>query len=215
MKRFSAVVLIGKINRLLKDKRAAMQKRRSRLVQLPKPVKAPTTAQLKQRTRFGLASSFLKPINHIVAIGYQKVIESTTGVNAAMRSILITAITGEFPDLVLDYPAIQISTGDLDGAYRVSVISAAGGQVIISWEVVDYLSLGSSMTDLTTIVFYSPLKRKFVTVHRGPLRSKLTHVFQLPSTYAGDNLYGWMYFSSPDGKEVSATDYLGQVVVMD
>lgn len=209
--------LIGNLKGRVGNTVAAMWKGLNVLKQLPEPSsKAPTTAQLTQRLKFELAGSFLKPINHIVTMGYQDVKGSVTSLNVAMQSILTKAVTGVYPSFVLDYELINISIGDeLDGAHAFLVSSAASSQVSIGWEASEYLSAGSTPLDLATIVFYSPLKRKFVTVHRGPLRSKLTHVFKLPSTYAGDTLYGWMYFSSPDGKKISANDYLGKVVVME
>src|SRR6476660_2204228 len=71
---------------------------------LPKPsTKAPTDLQLIHRAKFGMITGFLKPISNLVNLGYKSQAFGMTGYNVATADLISEAITGAYPDLLIDY----------------------------------------------------------------------------------------------------------------
>ena len=75
-----------------------------------KSSKASTEPQLAQRTRFALAARYLSPIKDILNIGFKdKQLNKITGYNAAVKIFLNQAVTGDYPDFVIDFSKVVLS----------------------------------------------------------------------------------------------------------
>src|SRR5690554_745405 len=80
---------------------------------LPKPSTKPASpAQIAQRAKFALAVSFLRPIKPLLDLGFSdKTQGRQTGYNRALQAMMNNAISGEYPDLSVDFAEVVVARG--------------------------------------------------------------------------------------------------------
>jgi len=179
--------------------------------------KPATLQQAEQRLRFGLVTGLMKRLRYIITVGYQNSGKNLTPMNAASQYHLANAVTGIYPDYLLDFTKLKISNGNessLDEAWLPKVTAGAGATVTVSWEVSKYPGKTSSGTDKITILFYDVEKDKFITLESAATRSELTKTEELPEVYVGDSLHCYIMMVSADQKRVSGSQYLGLVKIL-
>jgi hypothetical protein len=183
-----------------------------------KSTKPPKLAQLDQRARFGLVNKFFGSISKVVSAGYQREKSNRTKMNIAVSYHLEKAVTGTYPNYVLDYSKILISDPDpknsIDDGIATEVVPGEKNTFKISWFAADMGFGNSKPTDNAYFLFYSPVQEKFILFPGPAIRSSLTHTVRLPRIFEGEKLHGYMFFFSEDGKAVSFTDYLGQYTLL-
>jgi len=111
------------------------------------------------------------------------------------------------------YAYVILSVGDLDEVLLPEVETAATQQLIITWALDTNLQFGHP-TDKVTVVVYNPARDRFVLARTSVMRSALTYTLQLPLDYEGDEVNVWMNFVSANGKAVSNSTYLGEMLVV-
>ena len=178
-----------------------------------------TDDQKDQRSKFGLVTHFFRGLGDIIKLGYQSQKTGMTPMNAAVKYHLENAVTGVYPNYALDYSKIVLSNanvvGEIDGGFAPTAVPAAGSIVKVAWQVpVNNPIKTSSPDDRLSIIIYSLTKKRFVIYDRVVSRSALTYDLELPSFFNGDLCHGYMFFTSPKGKDVSLSEYLGQFKVM-
>jgi hypothetical protein len=179
---------------------------------LPRPSsKAPTDLQMIQRAKLGMAAGFLRPISSLVNIGYKSLAVKKTGYNVATAQIIADAITGNYPELLIDYTRVLISKGTLTGPWNAEV-SSAGGNINVTWA--DNSASGTAKpTDKAVLLVYNPAQSQYVFTMAGDDRSLLGDSLVLPADFAGDMVEVWLAFYSADKKTISTSVHVGQVVV--
>jgi len=178
-----------------------------------KSTKTPTLPQLMQRAKFGLIADFLRPLGGVVKVGFQSRKKGLTPYNAASSYNLEHAITGTYPNFVVDYPAVIYSRGNLLGVSDQEVAAAVAGELDFGWANEAPVT-GTGGTDKVTIVIYNPAKDKYVVEQGAAARSAETCTVELPADFSGDTVQCWMSFVSVDGKQVSDSAYVSSVLVM-
>ncbi len=173
----------------------------------------PSVAQINVRLRLALVSGFLKLIKAQIQEGYQAFTDGVTPMNAATSYTLKHAVAGTAPNYTINYPEVVLSAGDLDQALLPEMETETGQKVAVSWVNDTNLQFGLP-TDKVTVVAYNPLKNRFVLARTSVMRSALTYTLQLPADYAGDEVHVWMNFVSADGKKVSDSSYVGEILVV-
>lgn len=180
----------------------------------PNNVKDPKTeAQLTQRQKFALVTSFLKKIKPVINAGYKPLTKQMTSVNSAMSYNIKNAVSGNYPDLELDFESVLVARGDLIPAINASAESSAPAEISFSWT--DNSGVGSAKEDdQALILVYSTDKDRgiFVT-DSGPTRDEETYTLTLPGNYEGDTVEAYLAFVSADGEETSDSDYLGSITI--
>lgn len=179
---------------------------------LPKPSsKSPTDLQMLQRAKMGMATGFLQPISALINIGYKSLANRQTAFNVATSQLLSEAITGVYPDLMIDYPKVLISKGNLTGPWGPAATSAAG-KVNVTWQ--DNSASGTAKaTDKAMLLVYNPVKSQYVFTTEGDDRSSLADSLDLPGDFVGDTVHVWIAFISTDKKTVSTSLYISEVVI--
>jgi len=174
--------------------------------------------QKDQRSKFGLITRFFRGLGDIVKLGYQYQKTGPTPMNAAVQYNLENAVTGEYPQYALNYGKIVLSNpfggGEIDPGFAPTIVSSAGCMVKVSWQVVDNATKGSSPEDRLSLIIYSVTRKKFIVYERVVPRSALTYEIGLPYLFKGDDCHGYIFFTSPKGKSVSQSEYLGQFKVL-
>ena len=173
--------------------------------------KLPTDLQLIQRARFGMVTGFLKPIGALLNLGYKSQAVNQTGYNAASAQVMKDAIIGEYPDLAIDYPKVQVSYGNLVGAWS-TVLSSPASAITFSW-MENSTSGNAKPTDQVILLVYNPEKAIFVYTTAGADRSTLADTIAVPPTFVGDTVHAWIAFVSADKKIIATSVYAGNVLV--
>lgn len=173
--------------------------------------KAPTDLQMIQRTKLGMAIGFLQPISALINIGYKNLAVRQTPFNVATAQLLSDGITGVYPDLMIDYPKVLISKGNLTGAWGPAITSEAS-KVNITWQ--DNTASGTAKpTDKAMLLVYNPVKSQYVFTMAGENRGLLADSMDLPADFLGDTVHAWITFISADKKTVSTSLYISEIVI--
>ena len=175
----------------------------------PLSVRNPRTdLQVNQRTKFALVLRFLQPNLNFIKVGYKNFSVKKSQFNSAMSYILNNAISGTYPNYLIDYSLALLSRGSLSGALNPVFDLSTAGQVEFSWD--DNSGEGSALaTDKVMAVVYNPLKGESVFITGGALRSDLTQVIQIPTSYSGDELEMFIGFINDVGTQLSNSAYIG------
>jgi hypothetical protein len=182
-----------------------------------KSSKPKSEPQLIQTSQFALVGSFLKKASSLISVGYQGVSGAVTPWNIALKYHLKEAITGTYPNFQLNYEMVRLS---LDGSLMnyapdAKAVALAGAIVKVSWKMEVTANKSMQPTDKAYILLYNPAKKNTMSVTGNVLRSGLTIDLPMPSYFTGDVLYGWLFFTSANGKIVSETQYLGSVTIIE
>jgi len=182
-----------------------------------KSSKPKSELQLSHTSKFGLVGSFLKRASVLISVGYQGVSGAVTPWNIALKYHLKNAITGAYPNFQLNYEKVRLSLNDnlMTPAPDAKVVALAGGMIKASWKMETNANKSTQPTDKVYILLYNPDKDTSLNVNGWVLRSGLSADMPMPGYFTGDVLYGWLFFTSADGKIVSDTQYLGSVTVIE
>jgi hypothetical protein len=169
----------------------------------------PTQAQLDQRLKFALMTSFLRPLHGLVKTGFAAGKTGLTSLNKAMSANLNEAITGVSPNFTIDYSKFTYSKGNLVKPMGVTVDVAANCNLVYNWE-----NPGASAgSDKVTLLVYNKTKDVYVILPGAAPRSATTYTLQLPLDFVGDLVHIWLSFVAADEKDVSDSLYMGSVNV--
>jgi len=179
---------------------------------------AKTDVQVSNRSRFLSVIRFLQPITEFIRVGYKSLALKKTAFNAATSYHYHNAISGEYPDIVIDFTKVIVSRGNLTGAYNAAAISTTAATMQISWA--DNSTDGSAKADdVAMVVVYHPvLKEAYFTLNAGS-RSDLSADLQLPQSFSGGEVHVYLSFMALDAlssqatKSVSTSVYVGSVTV--
>jgi hypothetical protein len=180
----------------------------------PNNVKDPKTeAQLTQRKKFAMVTSFLKKIRPVIKAGFTPKTKQMTSVNSAMSYNIKNAITGSYPDLEIDYSSVMVARGDLLPAQNTQAESTAPNEISFSWT--DNSGIGSAKADdqALILVFNQEQDRAIYIVQENPERQDESYTLTLPESYGGESVETYLAFVSADGQEASDSQYLGSITV--
>ncbi|MBB6502804.1 DUF6266 family protein [Pedobacter cryoconitis] len=181
-----------------------------------KSTKAPTAGQLDTRSKFALVGKFITRFPKIIAAGYGET-KKTTAMNEAIRYNLEHAVSGIYPNYLLDLPNIMLSkvqVGTWIDAGLDPVMTALPKRGLqLTWKLEDVPGGDTKPTDILYTLYYHPQSQLSMSAPGKIVRSKLTVDTSMPRIFQGE-VHGWMFFSSEDGKQASITQYLGKVTIV-
>lgn len=177
--------------------------------------KPATQAQIDQRFKFGLVTSFLSNVSDIIDAGYKKGAGASSPMNESVSYHLKNAILGVAPNFSLDYSKLQFTSGVLKLPVTATAEAAAGFKVDFSWPVDGVNTRFKDDTDTASVLVYSPVRNEFVSRMNAVPRSTLAYSLQLPPHFSGLEMHCYISFSSTLIKgRYSKTMYLGEVLVL-
>ncbi len=178
----------------------------------PSSVANPRTAgQVDQRSKFSTTLKFLQSMTDFLRVGFKLYANKMTQFNAAMSYNLNNAITGTYPNFMIDYASALVSRGGLTGAAN-GAVSSSGGLVEFTWT--DNTGSGNAQaTDKALLVVYNPAKDQAIYDNAGAARSVAAQNLAMPNDFIGDDVEAFIGFISEDGKEVANSVYIGSVTV--
>ena len=171
-----------------------------------------TEGQVDQRSKFSTVLRFLQPMTDFLRVGFKLYANKMTQFNAAMSYNLNNAITGAYPNFMVDYASALVTRGNLTGAANGAASSPSAASVEVTWT--DNSGSGSAQaTDKTLIVLLNTTRQEAVFTTAGPARSAGTETISVPSEYTGEDVEVFLGFISEDGSKVANSSYLGSVTV--
>lgn len=181
---------------------------------------ANTPAQITQRSKFAVVMNFLQPLTEYLRIGFKGQAVKQTAFNAAMSYNFHNALTGEFPDIAIDYEKAAVSAGNLPGAVNPACTSDEAAKVSITWEP----NTGQGQAgddDVAMAVVYCPaLKEAIYTLNAG-IRSDASCSINLPSNFSGNDVHCYVSFmvlesvlGGQSKNAMSNSSYAGMLTVL-
>jgi hypothetical protein len=125
---------------------------------------------------------------------------------------LRNAITGEYPDLKVNYPLATLGVGDLLNPKIVSVVSASAGKLTINWS--DNSGEGSARaTDRAFVAVYCETLNEWATEEEGPQRNAGSYTLDL-TAFSGKAVHAYIGFLSAEAQFVSSSLYAGLLDIL-
>ncbi|RZK71586.1 MAG: hypothetical protein EOO85_19920 [Pedobacter sp.] len=178
-----------------------------------KTTKKPSKAQLNQRDRLSLFSSWLRTIKDIIAIGFQHLTGAKTQMNGAVAFNMKHALVKVDGVNNIDFTKAIFSKGSLFISIIVEILTLVDALLKIKWTNAAASSLNNA-NDSATIILYNPAKASFLTFENVAQRGDLEVDLSLPANFKDDVVHCYMQYVNEAGDEVSTTVYAGEVTVI-
>ena len=176
-------------------------------------VKNPRTeGQMEQRSKFSLTLEFLKPITAYIRTGYKMYANKQTAFNAAMSYIVKNAVSGIYPNYMLDFSQVLVSRGTLTQPLNANATMSAG-KVSVSWT--DNSGQGDAQPiDVAMPLAFNTDKGEAVFSTNSATRADQLAELTFPVDWVGDTVEIYIGFISADGINVANSLYLGSNIVI-
>src|SRR5690606_4126625 len=152
------------------------------------------------------------PLAPFISIGYgQRRVTTHTPMNVAFSDNLNRAVTGTYPNYVLDYSQIRIAEGYSAGGSESA--SVADGELVITWAPTLNKVFKQEADDLVYVVLYHPEIDQLLTTPEPPQRIDGLATITLPAYFQTGVGHVWLFTTNRKGKRVSKSVYLGEVAL--
>lgn len=171
-----------------------------------------TTLQLTQRDRLRKIIDMFEIVYFLINACYQFIRKRRVRANKAAIENLANALSGEFPDIGLDFSKISILKGRL-APYCGSMYQNYGsGRLNFSWA--RCTQGNSNESDELMAMIYCPQQHAFwCEQHLGITRADGFCTIDAPVEFAGTEVHVWLAYRSADGSSISNSAYLGKVLI--
>ena len=184
-------------------------------------IDANTLLQQATRMKMKLIVKFLKSCNPFIRVGYRGYsTPQMAAFHAATSYNYHHGLTGEFPNLAVDYANIMVSPGTLPIANDASCDAPEAGKISFTWTPDSDMKEAKS-DDTAMLLVYNPVRNYAVYSLQGNVRIDGFTVLTVPSIFAGEQVHCYLSFvnlasltSDPSEEFVSDPMYLGQVKVL-
>ena len=176
----------------------------------PASVKNPNTeAQQKQRMKFRLVMGLLRKIRPLVKTGFRNGAKNQTPMNRAASLNLKQAVTGEFPELAIDPEKFVFAQGSLSSGEQPDMDTSTPGSITFTW--VNSAAGESSADDGALVLLYNTEQGQVIYRMNGASRSDESIQVDIPESWQGDTVAGYLAFRSETSKEVSPSQLISVV----
>jgi hypothetical protein len=168
--------------------------------------------QLQQHAKFALMNKFLNRLLRLLNITFNPVAVQMTGFNKAFSYNVKNAITGTYPDLVINYPMVLLGRGDLPNATLPSAASISEGELVFNWT--DNTGTGQAReTDKLYVAAYCEERNNWKSSVTETTRNAGTFTLKV-DLFKGKPVQTYLGFITSDGKDVSDSAYTGEVQIL-
>jgi hypothetical protein len=157
-----------------------------------------------------LAGRFLKTIKKVLKPGFRAFAVQMSGYNAALKQLLLNAITGQHPAFAINYSKVFVTKGLLLNEANASA-TVASDEVTFTWKYVPDAQLADP-GDKAILVVYCEALNKSVYTLEGAERSTGTASISV-ARFNGHDVHTWLSFISADGQNVCDSVYTGKLSV--
>jgi hypothetical protein len=176
------------------------------------PRKSKKKASLKQkiqRAKFGMVAHFLAPISKLVNESCQSVNGRTVGTNLLMKQIIKEGITGKYPHFEIYCPEVKLLRGKLPWTAGTLQYNETSTEFNIDWPVLVH---GGHLEDELIVMIRYCGTDTWLVAEGVAQRAQGTCTLRIDETFGNQMMRVWIAFRSPDLREFSDSQYLGEVV---
>ncbi|TAJ13727.1 hypothetical protein DMA11_07655 [Marinilabiliaceae bacterium JC017] len=147
-------------------------------------------AQLAQRQKMQLVTTFLRPFKELLRITFASEAQGRTAYHAAKSYNLKHGLCGEYPHQAIDSDKALLSYGPLNLPQEIKVTRQSGG-LLFEWE----KNLGdSAASDTLLVMAFNPLTLQMDYRFTGIHRNTGNCLWNTPLSQSGDELEVWLAF---------------------
>lgn len=156
-----------------------------------------TPKQLAHRMKFSLVNKGLSPLNHAIRLGYQN---KRDAYSMLVGKAYHEAITGEYPDFMLDYSKIQIAEGKLPLPADITIQRGADERTVhFSWDTqIVRPASGDRNDDRVNIIYLNEVLQGTGQLFSAAKRADGSASLNLPDGWMPEKTLFWIYFTSSD-----------------
>ena len=175
--------------------------------------KVRTEKQKEVAARFRLAMTFIKPVTAFINIGFSlHRAPGQTAHNIAVSKVLSKSITGEYPELTLDFPNIQVSHGELPPAVNPEVMLDSPRTLRFSWDV-DPNDYTERRRDQVMLLAYAPETGAAYYLKSGARRQEGAEFLEVYAEHPNQLFETYISFISDDRQMIADSQYTGKIII--
>ena len=165
-----------------------------------------TQPQLEQQAKFKVVIEHVQQMSTLLSRTYSNIKGAKTAFNKAMANVVNNAMTGTYPDYVIDWSKVMMGSGKLFRPDHVTVV-ANGTTVQFTWS--PETDDKSNNLDAAVLVIYCPETRRCYYNLGRYTRSDGTGELAIPNL-AGRTVHTYISFIAARGRNTSDSVYTGE-----
>jgi len=171
-----------------------------------------STLQLDQLDKLRKIIDFFEIVFYLINACYQYLQKRRAkGSKAAIKN-LASALTGEFPDMSLDFSKISILEGTLAPHSGAMHQNYGSSKMSFSWA--RCTQMNSNESDELMGMIYCPERHAFwCEQNLGITRADGFCTIDVPVEFAGKEVHVWLAYRTADGRHNSNSAYMGKVLI--
>ncbi len=170
--------------------------------------------QLTQRNKFSIIVKYLRQFITIIKIGFALKAIKQSAFNACVSYNVKNAITGTYPDQTIDHSKILIAQGPRAAAVNPQMDESSSSELVLTTEQ-NFVPADPEYNDLAYGLFFNITKERFHTSLGTKKRLDWGITEAIDNGWeAGDVVHGWIFFTSPDGSQISDSAYAGSTTLI-
>jgi hypothetical protein len=169
----------------------------------------PTPAQLQNRNEMETVVGFLRPLKELISIGFNLKAKgsSRTPYNMAVSYNKIHAVSGAYPNVVMNFEKVLVTEGRMKGVDDPLVeLSPAG--LSFSWVCPDQLEWPRSNDQVIVLAYFPELENAEYLLY-GASRLRAEAQLALAPELISAHMEVYISFIAQDRKQISNSTYLG------
>jgi hypothetical protein len=179
-----------------------------------KATQAPSEKQLANRLGMAVVNRFLKPVNQFINVGFalEAAAANVYPQNKAVSVIKRNALTGTYPDIVINYERVLLSMGDLPGLTDPEM-KFENGALKFTWEPGATLEWSRRDDRLMLMAYFPGVdgQAKACFTLSGAKRQEGVDVLELPPALLDQRMEVYLAVCAANGKRISKSQYLGRL----
>ncbi|WP_316746865.1 DUF6266 family protein [Pedobacter gandavensis] len=175
--------------------------------------KSPTLPKLANYQKMTVVNEFLVRMQDFIKLGFQHEVIGTdrNTYNEALSYNKKHALTGEYPNISIDYPKAMLSKGSLRPADQPGISKPDSRLGIeFKWEMPEKMLTGHR-NDRAMLLIYFPESKTSYSSLSGARRHEGTDTLYIDGNLYGAQMEAYITFISPGGEEISDSVYAGSI----
>jgi hypothetical protein len=173
-----------------------------------KSLMAPSLKQRIQRTRFGEAIRFISPLSKLINESYKAVNRYRAGTNVLVKEIPKDSILGKYPNFMIDYSSVNLIRGNLEGIDCKMSYEVGSKRFDLCWTV---FAQPEHLDDELIVMAYLSFSETWIIAPARATRAQAGCTVHFETLLEMDCLHIWIAFRSPDQKNFSDSQYMGEI----
>jgi Family of unknown function (DUF6266) len=174
-----------------------------------KPIRkntVPSVLQEDQRARFKLMTGFLKPLNDLLRQTFEQSAVGMSWYNKALSENK-SAITGNYPNIAIDYPKIVLSKCRLPLGEPPTISSPETGRILLTWKIGDGIDKDLTAGTAFIAAYQEELNRWIIGQYA--INDGITSCILEVEPFTGKAVQTYIGFISKTSPRKSESRYMG------